>query len=386
VSVAPRHARRVRRTNLAARRIAAQALFLLVLAAVLAWLGRNLVLNQRLLGIETGYDFLRQPAGFDIAGSDFQASDTVLAALRVGALHTVAVSAAGIVLATGLGLVVGIARLSPNWLLRRIGALFVETFRNVPVLVTIVFMYEAIGLKLPAIEDPLRPFGVAVVSNRGIWIPWAAPARGFGALWGAAVLGVAAAGATVLWLGRRRSERATTRRTLWVGAVLALAFVAGWAASGVAISVPQPAGRVVTGGLRLQTEFAALLAGLVLYTSSHIAEIVRASIQAVPRGQGEAAEALGLSSFQRLRLVVVPQALRIMVPPLANQYLNLTKNSSLGVAVAYAELTLVTRIASASGSPAPQAISVLIVVYLALSLAIAASTNLLNRRLLAAWR
>lgn len=386
MSVGPRHPPRVRRTGLAARRIAGQALFLLVLAAVVAWLGRNLLLNQRLLGIETGFDFLRQPAGFDIAGSDFRASDTVLAALGVGALHAVAVSAAGIVLASGLGLVVGIARLSPNWLLRRIGALFVETFRNVPVLVTIVFMYVAVGLRLPAIEHPLRPFGVTVVSNRGIWIPWASPARGFGALWAAAVLGLAAAGATALWLGRRGSERATRRRGLWVGAVLALALVAGWAASGGAISVPQAAGRVVTGGLMLETEFAALLAGLVLYTSSHIAEIVRASILAVPRGQGEAAEALGLSSFQRLRLVVVPQALRIMVPPLANQYLNLTKNSSLGVAVAYAELTLVTRTAIASGSPAPQAILVLIAVYLALSLTIAAATNQLNRRLLAAWR
>jgi general L-amino acid transport system permease protein len=310
----------------------------------------------------------------------------VLAAILAGARHTVAVSAVGIVLATGLGLAVGIARLSPNWLMRRVGAIFVETFRNVPVLVTIMFMYLAVALRLPDIEHPLRPFGLTVVSNRGLWIPWPATARGFGLLLGAAVLGIAAAAATASRLGRRRSERGTGRRGLWAGSVLVLALVAGWAASGATISVPHPEGRVVTGGLRMQTEFAALLAGLVLYTSTHIAEIVRASILAVPKGQSEAAEALGLSSLQRLRLVVVPQALRIMVPPLANQYLNLTKNSSLGVAVAYAELSLVIRIATASGNPAPQAISVQIAVYLALSLTIAAATNLLNRRLLAAWR
>ena len=365
-----------------ARRIGGQILFLAVLAAVVTWLGRNLVANLGLLGIETGYHFLRQPAGFDIAGSEFRAADTVLAALLAGARNTVAVSASGIVLASGLGLAVGIARLSPNWLMRRVGAVFVETFRNVPVLVTIMFMYLAVALRLPGIEDPLRPLGLSIVSNRGLWIPWPLTARGSGLLLGAAVLGIAAA-ATVSRIGRRRRERA---RGLWAGSVLVLALVIGWVASGATISVPELTGRAVTGGLRLQTEFEALLAGLVLYASSHIAEIVRASILAVPRGQNEAAEALGLSSMQRLRLVVVPQALRIMVPPLANQYLNLTKNSSLGVAVAYAELSLVTRIATASGNPAPQAISVLIAIYLALSLTIAAATNLLNRRLLAAWR
>ena len=352
----------------------------------MTWFGRNLSANLSRLGLETGYGFLRQPAGFDIAGADFQASDTVLAALRVGALNTIGVSAAGIVLATGLGLAVGIARLSPNWLLRRVAALFVETFRNVPVLVTIIFMYLAVALRLPDIERPLRPLGLAVVSNRGLWIPWPVTARGFGALVGAAILGLAAAAATASWLRRRRSVRGTGPNGLWAASVLALALVVGWAVSGATISVPRQAGRVVTGGFRLQTEFAALLAGLVLYTSSHIAEIVRASILAVPKGQSEAAEALGLSSWQRVRLVVIPQALRIMVPPLANQYLNLTKNSSLGVAVAYAELSLVTRIATASANPAPQTISVLIAIYLVLSLTIAAGTNFLNRRLLAAWR
>lgn len=353
------------------------------MVGLLAWLRYNLVTNLSQSGIDTSFHFLRQPAGFDIAGSDFRASDTVAAAMMVGARNTITVSAVGIVLATVLGLVVGVSRLSPNWLLRRVAALYVETIRNVPVLVAIVFLYQAVVLRLPPIEQALEPFGAAVVSNRGIWIPWVAPARGYAPIVAAVAAGVVLA-VVVSRLGSR--GRAPGGRVLWAGLVLALGLVAGWVVSGASISVPHPAGRVVTGGFWLQTELAALLGGLVLYTSSHIAEIVRASILAVPRGQTEAADALGLSSAQRLRLVVVPQALRIMVPPLANQYLNLTKNSSLGVAIAFAELTLVTRIATASGSPAPQAIAVLIAVYLAMSLTIAAATNLLNRRMLAAWR
>jgi general L-amino acid transport system permease protein len=367
-----------------AERVAAQAVFLAVLGVGLGWLGRNLVANLTLLG-DTGFDFLGQPAGFDLAGAKFAPSRSVIEAMRIGALNTIGVSAVGIVAATGLGLVIGVARLSPNWLLARIGTMFVETFRNVPVLVTIVFMYEAVALRLPSIEDALHPFGAAVVANRGIWVPWPAPTRGFGGLVVAFVLGVAAA-AAILRMGRGGLERREGRRAVLAAAVLAAALAAGWVASGATLTVPNLVGRVVTGGFRIRTEFAALLAGLVLYTSSHIAEIVRASILAVPKGQTEAAEALGLSSLQRLRLVVLPQALRIMVPPLANQYLNLTKNSSLGVAVAYTELTLVTRIATASGSPAPQAISVLIAAYLAMSLTIAATTNLLNRRLQVASR
>ena len=224
------------------------------------------------------------------------------------------------------------------------------------------------------------------MSNRGIWVPWLAPARGYGPLLAAVAVGVLAAIALSKLARGRSGKGKPGSRVAMVGLVPVLALVAGLLASGATVSVPHPAGRVVQGGFWLQTELVALLGGLVLYTSSHIAEIVRASILAVPKGQSEAADALGLSSLQRLRMVVVPQALRIMVPPLANQYLNLTKNSSLGVAIAFAELTLVTRIATASGSPAPQAMAVLIGIYLALSLTIAAATNLLNRRMLAAWR
>jgi general L-amino acid transport system permease protein len=360
------------------RRVAVQLVFLVAIGGMVAWLGSNLSANLRRLGFSTDYSFLSQPAGFDIAGSDFDSSSTVLEAMRVGTRNTIQASAVGIVLATALGLTVGICRLSPNWLLRRLGTMFVETFRNVPVLVIILFMYLAVVLKFPPIEQPLRPLGLAVVSNRGIWLP--APLRGFVPLVSVLVLGAVVAAVVTAALARRGARR----RGLAGGGILLVALIAAWASAGAGLSVPQQAGRVVTGGIRVQAGMVALVAGLVLYTSTHIGELVRASIQAVPKGQGEAAEALGLSSSQRLRLVVIPQALRIMVPPLANQYLNLTKNSSLGVAVGFAELTLVTRVATSSASPAPQAISVLMGVYLALSLLIAAATNLLNRRLLAA--
>jgi general L-amino acid transport system permease protein len=261
----------------------------------------------------------------------------------------------------------------------------VETFRNVPLLVTIVFLYSAVALKLPGFEEALRPPGM-VLSNRGLWVPWVGTGRGPGPGVVLAVSAAAAVAFAVLLSGRRRRRGGPEGTGRLAVAVFVVLLGAGLAASQPAVSVPQPSGRLVEGGLRLPPELAALLGGLVLYTSSHIAEIVRGSILAVPWGQTEAAEALGLSAFRRLQLVVIPQALRIMVPPLANQYLNLTKNSSLGVVIAYAELTLVTRTAIAGGSPAPQAVLLLMAAYLALSLSIAAVSNLVNRRLLAAWR
>ena len=357
------------------RRLAAQAVFLAAVAALVAWFGDNLTGNLRRLGFATGFDFLQQPAGFPIAGSDFPASGTVLEAIRVGVRNTVGLSAVGIVLATVVGFTVGVFRLSPNRLLRRVGSLFVETIRNIPVLVIIVFMFVAVALRLPPIEGAGSPLGIAVLSNRGIWLP--APRDGWMVLFACLALSVLVAAIVVGAMARRGAPR----RGVVAGAIVLGGLGAGWVAAGAGFSVPELDGRVVRGGVRLETQMGALLLGLVLYTSSHIAELVRASILSVPRGQTEAAEALGLSAFQRLRLVVVPQALVVMVPPLANQYLNLTKNSSLGVAVGFYELTLVVRTATANASPAPQTISVLMAVYLGLSLLIAAAANLLNRQL-----
>lgn len=369
-------------------RIAAQVLFVGAAAAVLWVLYVNLITNMRIQGIRTDYGFLDRPAGFRIAESGFSSSRPVRDAILVGLKNTVLVSLIGIALATVIGVIVGIARLSTNLLVRRAASFYVESLRNIPVLVIIIFWSTAVILKLPSIASPVRVPG-AILSNRGLRLPWAEGRPGLGAFW--VVLLVVAAVAAAAWVWRTRRFDATGaphHRVAVAATIVVVGAAAGYFALGgpFTITVPELDGVRVTGGTSVSPEYAALLLGLVVYTASHIAEIVRGSIQAVHRGQTEAATAVGLSAFQRLRLVVLPQAFRVAVPPLANQYLNLTKNSSLGIAVAYAEITAVTFIAIGNASPAPQAISIMMLVYLGLSLAISGAANLVNRRLQIAGR
>ncbi|MPZ89877.1 MAG: ABC transporter permease subunit, partial [Nitriliruptorales bacterium] len=253
-----------------------------------------------------------------------------------------------------------------------------------PVLVLIIFMYTAVVLQFPPISNAAETLGLIVFSNRGLVVPWgegAEQTRLFLVLLGS---GLMLAMTAAVWRTRRHDASGEPhRRVLWGGGVLLLVAVAAHlslSAPGT-ISLPSREGRVVTGGIQLGSEYAALLIALVLYTASHIAEIVRGSILAVPRGQTEAANAIALSGFQRLRYVILPQALRVLVPPLGNQYLNLTKNSSLAVAVGYFELTRITGQIIANGNPAPQSIGILMLCYLLLSLTIALVTNFVNRRL-----
>ncbi len=292
----------------------------------------------------------------------------------------------GIVLATIIGVIVGVSRLSSNWLVRRVAALYVETFRNIPVLVIILFWYLGVMIRLPPIREGVELLDLLAISNRGIVVPWfdkvgagvdlRAP-RSRRPRGGRRSSGSGARGAST-------APGEPHRRVLWSGGVLLLLLAIGLrpSAGGRGRSTrPRRASSPRRGGFRLAPEYAALLIALALYTASHIAEIVRGSILAVARGQGEAADAVGLSGFQRLRFVVLPQAFRISVPPISNQYLNLTKNSSLGVAISYYEVTKVTQVSIAQSAPAVQAILVLMGIYLVLSLFIAAVTNLFNRRL-----
>jgi general L-amino acid transport system permease protein len=290
----------------------------------------------------------------------------------------------GIALSTVLGVLVGIARLSSNWLVRRAASAYVETIRNIPVLVVIIFFSAAVILTLPSVDNPIEWFDAIVLSKRGLWIPSLVANDGAGAFGATLVVGVLAAGLVALW--RTRVSDATGRphhRVAWAfGTVLAVGVVAYLVLGGpLSVSLPERTARTVAGGSIVGPELAALLAGLVVYTASHIAEVVRGSVQAVPKGQTEASQALGLGAGQRLRFVVLPQAFRIAIPPLSNQYLNLTKNSSLGVLIGYPELMRVTRIAIGSGAPAPQTIAVLMFIYLLISLAIAGLVNVANRRL-----
>jgi general L-amino acid transport system permease protein len=370
-------------------RVAFQLLFLALVGALVFFLYMNLVANLRRLGITTEFDFLRRPAGFAIADSDFRSSQRVSRAIRVGVGNTLRVAGLGIVLATVLGVLVGIARLSSNWLVRRAAAAFVESLRNVPVLAIIFFWYFAVLLRLPPIADAHDWFGVAVLSSRGIVFPGPEQTGPLGLFLLLGVGGVVAAAAIWLWRTRRFDRTGEPhRRALWAtGTLVAVVAVAFLVAGGpFTITAPERGALATAGGFRLSPEFAALLLALVLYTASHIAEIVRGSILSVARGQTEAANALGLSEWQRLRFVILPQAFRVSVPPIANQYLNLTKNSALGAAIAYPEVTRIVQIAISQGNPAPQLILVAMGIYLTISLAIALVTNIVNRRLQRAHR
>jgi general L-amino acid transport system permease protein len=355
-----------------------------VVAAFGLWLAGNVRQNSRDTNIPLSFDYLDQPATFPIAGSSFRPTQSVQDAITVGLGNTARVAVAGIVLATVLGTFVGIARLSTNWLVSKAAQIYVELLRNVPVLVLIYFAYVAVFLRLPRLEDATTVDGLLVLSVRAVAVPWV---RSDGQGW--VVLAVVAA-AVVAAVGAGRWRRAVfdrTGRRAYTGVVATTAFVAVCAAGFVAlggpvdVTAPKLEDRVLSGGIAMPPEYAALLCALVLYTASHIAEIVRGSIQAVPKGQNEAATALGLAPGQRMRLVVLPQAMRIAVPSLANQYLNLTKNSSLAVAVSYFELTKVTQVSIASRAPAVPSYGLLLVLYLGLSLAIAAVANVVNRRL-----
>ena len=365
-------------------RVVLQLAFLAGVGLLVLFLYFNLTASLRRLGIQTGWGWLDEPSGFAIPDSDFRSSQPISDALIEGAVNTLKVSALGIVLATILGVVVGVARLSTNWLVRKAAAAFVETIRNIPVLVIIIFWYLAVLLRLPPISSAVEWGDLLVLSNRGLVVPKIV-GEGDQAVFGVfLVAGLAAAVAAWIWRTRRFDATGEPHhRVLWSGGVVLAVALVGFFAGGMplAVSLPERGDLGTREGFRLAPEYAALLIALVLYTASHIAEIVRGSILAVHRGQGEAADALGLSGFQRLRLVILPQAFRIMIPPLANQFLNLTKNSSLGVAISYYEVTRVTRIAVSQAAPAPQAFAVLMAIYLFFSLTIAAITNLVDRRL-----
>lgn len=360
-----------------------QVAFVALLLALLLYLWGNLRTNLLQRGLPTGFDFLDRPTGVNIPDVAFDPSQPIRDALLIGLRQTVAVSAVGIVLATILGIGVGIARLSTNWLVRRSAAVYVEVLRNVPLLVILVFGYTAVLLRLQP-DTPTTWLGAVVFSNRGLAVPWVQARGDTGPLLAVVVAGLAAAILVAAWRTRRFDATGQPHhRVLWGGAVLLSVVVAGYLMLGrpVALALPSHQGRVVTGRIQLRPEFAALLVGLVLYTAAQIAEIVRGSILSVPKGQTEAATAVGLTPFQNLRFVVLPQALRIMIPPLANQYLNLTKNSSLAVGIAYFELTQITKQAVANGYPAPQLYLLLMLCYLFLSLVISLVANLTNRRL-----
>ena len=364
------------------------AFYQLILLAAVLWFGYEFALNAKAnleaQKISSGFGFLENTAGFGVNQSliPYKESDTYGRVFLVGLLNTLLVAGVGIVLATILGFLIGIARLSPNWLVARLAGGYVELIRNLPLLFQILFWYLAVLGTLPGPRQSISLFGEVFINNRGIIVPAPVVGEGAGVVFATLAVGVLAAIVLGLWAKRRRVRTGHEFPLVWINLGLIVALpLAALVATGVPIGFVKPElrGFNFIGGVRLIPEFVALLLALTTYTAAFIAEIVRAGILAVPRGQTEAALALGLRRGVTLRLIVVPQALRVIVPPLSNQYLNLTKNSSLAVAVGYPDLFAV--FAGTTLHQTGQAIEIIAItmaVYLAISLLTSGVMNWYN--------
>ena len=360
---------------------AVQVVIVAIVAAIIIWLYRNYTANTSRQNIPTDFRFLDNPAAFQITGNSLSQSAPVRDAIYEGFLNTLRVSVVGVILATILGTIVGVGRRSKNWIVARLAAVYVQVVRNVPLALFLVAAFVVVVLGVfPTIQDAWTPLGLFVISNRGVSGPWIVGS-------GRAALLILAVGFVVWWLiarwrrGVADRTGAPARTGLWGAVGFTVVVIAGWLVAGLGVTTPEVDGRVTTGGIRIDPSFVALLLALVVYTASHIAEIVRGSIQAVHRGQAEAADAIALSGFQKMWYVVLPQAFRIAIPPIGNQYLNLIKNSSLGAAIGYYDLTLVTQTAVGNGAPAVPAFTLAMVIYICISLVTSLLVNVANRRM-----
>ena len=356
-----------------------------IAVAAVAWLWSNALHNLSVRRISTGFAFLGREAGMPIDDTwiAYSPKNTYLRAFIVGVVNTLRVAAIGIVLATVLGTLIGIAKLSSNWLLSRLAAIYVEVLRDVPLLLQLLFWYVLMQ-GLPAARAAWKPIEGVFLSNRGLILP-SIPIEEAN-LW---VIAAAVAGLIALYLLRRRliAQQMVDGRTrhVWpyalalaIGfpALVSLALGASWT-----ITLPELRGFNFVGGLTLAPEYFALLIALVSYTSAFIAEIVRSGIQAVPRGQWDAAQALGLRRSFVLQRIVLPQALRVIIPPMTSQYLNLTKNSSLAVAVGYQDIVSIANTTLNQTGQAIEAIALIMLVFLTISLGISLFMNWYNARI-----
>jgi general L-amino acid transport system permease protein len=359
-----------------------------VALVVLFWiLITNTAANLKRQNIASGFGFIDRTAGFDVSQHliPFDNSMTYGRAFLVGLLNTLLVAGLGIVLATMLGFVIGIARLSTNWLVARLATVYVEVIRNVPVLLQLFFWYFAVLKSLPVPRQSHVLPGGGFLNVRGLYLPAPVPEAGFEAVALTVLIGVVASIAVYFLARWRQMQTGQRLPVLWITLALVVLLPLGvFIVTGQPLSwdYPELKGFNFQGGMVLQPEFVALLLGLSIYTASFIAEIVRSGIQGVSKGQKEAALAIGLSKGQSLRLVVVPQAMRIIIPPLTSQFLNLTKNSSLGVAIAYPDLVSIWSgtVLNQTG----QAVEVILItmgVYLTLSLITSGFMNWFNARM-----
>ena len=368
------------------RGIVVQLVLVAALTFLVWWIVGNTVENLRRSNIASGFGFLTNRAGFDIGDSAiaYTSDDSYLRALVVGLINTVIVAGAGIVTATIVGFVIGIGRLSNNWLIRKICTVYVETFRNIPPLLVIFFWYFGVLSVLPLPKESIHlPFG-SFLNSRGFYFPKFVWGEGAWLILVALVLAIA-----MSWFVARRAyqrQMATGQQfpVFWTSAALIvglplLAFVLS--GSPLSFDMPKQSTFNLTGGFQVKPEFLSLYLALSFYTAAFIAEIVRAGIRGVNKGQSEASSALGLRSGQALRLVIVPQAMRIVIPPLTSQYLNLTKNSSLAVAIGYPDLVSTGGTVMNQTGQAIEIIAIWMVVYLGISLITSAFMNWFNAKM-----
>ena len=349
------------------------------------WLATNTLENMRIRGIQSGFGFLAQPAGFDIGESiiEFDSANPYWKAFLVGLSNTLRVAIIGIFFTTILGTLIGIGRLSKNFLLRGLCTWYVELFRNIPVLIQLLMWYFILTTLLPPVAEALQLGPGMYVSKSGMSFP--IPEWGFGQALAAAgmVVGLVVSAFYRRWSRAQFERTGIPRATFWpsVAMVVGLGLI-GWLAGGAptALEFPEKTEMNVSGGGAVTPEFLAVVIGLTIYTAAFVAEIVRSGIQSVAWGQSEAASALGLSRGQQLKLVLLPQAMRVIIPPMTNQYLNLTKNSSLAVAIGYPDLVSISNTTLNQTGRAVECIAIIMAVYLTLSLATAALMNWYNSR------
>ncbi len=360
-----------------ARRIGEQVLILGTIAVLIWWLAATTSANLQARGITTGFGFLSEPANLAISETLIPFTpgvDTYARVILVGALNTIFVSLIAIVLATLLGLFIGLSRLSPNWLLSRAAGAYVELTRNVPLPLQLLIWYQML-LNLPPPRQALTFMDTVILSNRGLWLPSAAWHGVHLAMCGGAIL----LGLVVVAARRRAGPSRCGLSGRWSSLLLVIAMLAGMTLLPPELESPVLRGFNYQGGTRLSPELAALVAGLTLYSGAFIGEIVRAGVLAVPAGQWEAGRSLGLRPAQIVRKIVLPLSLRFAVPPMASEYLNIVKNSSLAVVIGYPELAaLINTMLGDTGQPI-EAIAILMLAYLTISFSVSSFMNWYER-------
>lgn len=359
--------------------IVGQIIILSIVLSAIAILGNNLVHNFQRLNLTFGFNFLSRSSSFGIAHPPikYHPTDPYIRALVIGLLNSLRVMFFGIIFASILGITVGIGRLSDNWLVSKLAGIYVEVLRNTPLLLQLFFWYFAVFLRLPKIDHPLIVGNIFFLTNRGLDIPWYEPNLrtwlALGSIAGCFLLVV------VAWGNRIKAIEQARNPQLWlfimIGSAIAHLLIFCW---GIDWVVPQLQNKTIKGGLNLSPEFATLLIGLSIYTAAFIAEVVRAGIQSVGKGQWEAARALGLPPGAMMQLVIFPQALRVMIPPLTSEFLNLAKNSSLAIAIGYSDIYAISNTISNQTGKSVEVLLIIMVVYLTINLIISLGMNRFN--------